>query len=283
MTTVPVQTSPCDWPLLFPGCTDPEQIPPPLDDMTEEQRDRYESIATDFLWQWTGRRFGVCPVTVRPCRQDCWQGRSTFNGGGRLTDGIWAAPFGPILIGGQWFNLGCGQCGDMCSCSNTPALILPGPVASVDEVRIDGQPLDPDAYRVDNHRLLVRTDGGDWPTCQDQAADPAVDDNTFQITYQRGIPVPVGGQLAAGVLAVEFAKAACRDKDCQLPQRVQSVSRQGVTVAILDAFDDIDTGHTGIWLIDSWVASVTKSPAVSRVYSPDIPRSRPRRTTWTAG
>lgn len=281
-----VQTAPCSWPLLYPGCdpADPDAIPEPLASLTDEQRETYESIAATYLWNWSGRRFGVCDVTIRPCRQDCWLGVSTFTGGGALTtDGRLGRPYGPVLLEGRWFNISCGRCGDTCSCDYTPTLHMPGPAQSVSEVRIDGEVLSELSYRVDNHHLLIRTDGGDWPTCQDMGADPFDDDNddnTFAITYQRGIPVPEGGQLAAGVLANEFAKAACGDKDCQLPQRVQTVSRQGVTVAMLDAFDDIDTGHTGIWIIDSWVASVTKTPTTSRVYSPDIPRSRPRRTTW---
>lgn len=297
-----VQTAPCTWDLRFPGCDpdDPDAIPEPLASMTEEQRSFYETVATSYLWNWTGRRYGLCDVTIRPCRQDCWVGVSTFTGGGALTtDGRLGTPYGPVLLEGRWFNISCGRCGDTCGCDYTPSLVLPGPVDSVTEVRIDGETLDPSAYRVDNHRLLVRTDGDDWPTCQNMsnptrvnppsakaidepastAATPSAED-TFEISYSRGIPVPEGGQLAAGVLANEFAKAACGAKDCQLPQRIQSITRQGVSVAVLDAFDDIDTGHTGIWIVDSWVASVTKSPATSRVYSPDIPRSRPRRTTW---
>jgi hypothetical protein len=110
---------------------------------------------------------------------------------------------------------------------------------------------------------------------------PLGSENTWSVTYQQGKPVPVGGQIAAGLLACELAKAACGDKSCGLPQRVQSITRQGVTVAVLDAFDDIDTGHTGIWLIDSWVASVTKRPRRWRVLSPD--RRQPtvgRVQTW---
>jgi hypothetical protein len=47
---------------------------------------------------------------------------------------------------------------------------------------------------------------------------------------------------------------------------------------MLDAFDDIEKGHTGIWIIDSWVTSITQPPARSVVLSPDVPRSY-RRTT----
>src|SRR3546814_20637846 len=82
------------------------------------------------------------------------------------------------------------------------------------------------------------------------------------------------------MLAVERAKAACNDKSCGLPRRVQSVTRQGVTVAVLDAFDNIDEGHTGIWLIDSWVASVVRRPRKMRVLHPDRMPHRHRQKTW---
>lgn len=288
-----VQTAPCEWPVSYADCDPADEegaLPAPLDEMPDAQVADVEEMAATYLWNWTGRRLGLCPVIVRPCRQDCWQGLSTWTGGDpKLTSGGgYSAPFGPALIGGEWFNLGCGRCGDNCSCSNTPTLRLPGPIDSITEVRIDGEalPADGSAYKVFNHRLLTRVDGGEWPTCQDLEADPDDPENaagSFQVSYVRGIPVPVGGQYAAGTLAVELAKALCNDSSCQLPRRVQTVSRQGVTVAMLDSFDDIDTGHTGIWSIDSWIASITKTPTGGgRVYSPDIPRSRPRRQTWPA-
>jgi hypothetical protein len=101
------------------------------------------------------------------------------------------------------------------------------------------------------------------------------------VTYVRGVRVPEGGEIAAGVLALELAKAACNDNTCQLPKRMQTMTRQGVTVAMLDSFDDVDKGHTGIWIIDSWVASMTKTPVRPTVLSPDKPRHATRRSTWT--
>jgi len=229
------------------------------------------------LWNWTGRKYGICEVTVRPCRQECWQGQSTF--WGASSGMLGSRPFYPVLIRGQWFNVGCGQCGDDCGCGDTRSLRLPGPIDSITEIQIDGVVLDPTAYRVDNDRFVVRMDGGRWPTCQDMNAVLGEAD-TWAITYRRGVEVPIGGQVAAGLLANELAKAACNDRSCGLPQRVQTVTRQGVTIAVLDAFDDIDTGHTGIWLIDSWVASVVRRPRKMRVLSPDRMLPRNRRQTW---
>jgi hypothetical protein len=265
----------CEWPVIYPtDCTVLGVVEDPL---------VFEQIAIDFLTNWTNGVYGQCPVKIRPCRADCG-GDDTFWGFGPYTSGS-SMPrrgrWGPALIGGAWFNLSCGTCGDDCSCgSGAPSLRLPGPVSSVEEVLIDGLVLPTDAYRVDNHSLLVRVDGNGWPTCQNMAADPATDENTWEISYTKGYPVPVGGQVAAGALACELAKGATGDRSCMLPQRIQTIARQGVTVTMLDTFDDIAAGRTGVWMVDSWIASVTKPPRGGSVYSVDIPRPRHRTTTW---
>ena len=269
---LPSLDAPCNWPIDYSACGGKPEVLASL----PASGAVFEEMAATYLWNWTGRKYGLCEVELRPCRQDCWDGQSTFWGG---TGSLRSTPYYPVIIRGAWTNISCGKCGDGCSCDGTPALRLPGPIDSITNVIIDGATLDSAAYRVDNHRLVVRTDGGEWPTCQNMSA-AAGEADTWSILYNRGYPVPAGGQVAAGVLAVELAKAACGDKSCGLPQRVQSITRQGVTIAVLDAFDDIDTGHTGIWLIDSWVASVVRRPRRMRVYSPDRMPPRARRQTW---
>ena len=264
---------PCDWPVVYTDCGEGEPSMPI--DVLPEVRERAESMARAFLWNLTDRAYGPCEVVLRPCQSAAENRPSKWVGGG--SSGIWQ----PVLIEGQWYNLTCGTCSGTCGCGDALATLrLPGPVAEVISVEVDGQVLPTEAYRVDNGSLLVRTDGGTWPRWQDFEAD-AGEPNTFVITYMRGKPVPEGGQVAAGVLAVEFAKALCDDNSCRLPRRVQSITRQGVTVAVLDAFEDITEGHTGIWLIDSWVASVTRPRSVSSVISPDYrPERNHRVRTW---
>lgn len=265
--------TPCPWPVTYlEDCLLPSGwIPTDGDGEPPVAQRLFEDMASDFLWAWTGRRFGICEVALRPCRQRCPDsGGSTFYGRGPYPSGN---PWGPVLIGGAWYNITCGTCIDSCSCDGfSTALRLPGPVQSITEVRIDGTVLPEEAYRLDGDRLY-RLDGSGWPTCQEMSLPPT-EDGTWQIIYERGQEVPHGGQIAAGVLAIELYKAACQDDSCALPQRLQSITRQGVTVAVLDAFDDIDKGHTGIWLIDSWVASVTRPARPSAVYSPDTGRRR---------
>lgn len=248
-----------------------------FDGLSPEKQAQVLQMATDFLWLWTGRAFGTETVEVRPCKANHLSREGAFPNGPAV--GYTHGKMLPVLIGGQWTNIGCGRCGDECGCDNTPALRLPGPVASIEEVLVDGEVLPPTAYRVDDARYLVRIDGGTWPTCQDMAA-PVTAPGTWQVTYTRGVPVPAGGLLAGSLLACEFAKAIAAPKSCALPQRIQQVTRQSVTVTLMDDFTTLKEGGTGIYLIDSWVASVTKPRHLSSVRSPDIPRPRFRRTTW---
>ena len=270
-------SEPCDWPISYSGCG----TPPAWD---ADQQALAEQMAADLLWNWTGHQFGACPVKIRPCKVECTDGGETFWGRGPFspgyaTDHSKGGWYGPALLHGQWFNISCGVCGDGCSCDNPSTLKLPGPVQMIIKITIDGKPVPQAAFRVDNFSLLVRTDGGSWPSCQAMGLD--VDKpGTFEISYVQGYPVPIGGQVAAGVLAVELFKAVCNDKSCALPQRVQTVTRQGVTVTVLDTFDDVVKGRTGIWLVDSWVSSIVNPPRASQVYSVDIARPRSRRQTW---
>ena len=163
------------------------------------------------------------------------------------------------LIDGSWTNLRCGLCGGItCNCADSLKVIeLPGPVLEIVAIVIDGVTLSPSAYRVDAQRFLIRQDDETWPQTQDMLKAPGAE-GTWSIEFKRGVAVPNGGQIAAGVLACELAKAAADDADCRLPRRVSSVARQGVVVGLLDAFEGLEDGKTGIWLIDSWVASVNR-------------------------
>ena len=276
-----IRTAPCDWPVILRDCAALDE----LDEAGEAGEGPAELTAADvieaataYLWTWTGKVYGLCPVTVRPCRADCPE-FTTYRGAGHPDPLLPTYGWGPALVGGVWRNVRCGVCrGDGCSCDTVEAIELPGPIHSIDQIRIDGEVLDPSAYRVDDRRRLVRDDGEGWPDCQD-LGKPAGEPGTWTVTYRWGVPVPKGGQIAAGVLACQLAKALRGDSSCELPQRVQTVTREGVTVGILDPFEGLEGGRTGLWVVDSWVASVTQAPARSTVHSPDA-RRRPPVTTY---
>ncbi|WP_280758935.1 hypothetical protein [Prescottella agglutinans] len=144
---------------------------------------------------------------------------------------------------------------------------------SIVRVLVDGVTIPPEAYRIRNSRWLIRVDGKLWPQRQNLAvADDAV--GAFTVTYMQGIEVPLGGQLAAGDLALEFLRARKSDGRCKIPDRAISVSRQGVDIELVDAQVLFEQGLTGIAAVDQWIASVNphKLKSRPRVFSPDATR-----------
>jgi hypothetical protein len=252
----------CEWPLDYSECGEGDA----LKSLDEDYRGTIEEMAGEYLWRWTGKRYGMCETTIRPCKRDCYRGVSTYG----YVPGSFRSPWMPMLVNGSWFNVGCAAgCGDSCGCTAGSMLIFEKPVAEIVSVSVDGSDLPSGAYRLDEGRFLVRQDGDSWPYCQNMTK-PLGETDTWAVVVRTGTPVPAGGQVAAGKLANEFARAVCGDKNCELPRRWQSITRQGVSItAALDTFEGLDQGKTGIWLIDSWVASVTKPDEGFSLASPD--------------
>lgn len=232
--------------------------------------------ATEIVWAMSGRQYGLCEVTLRPCRRSCyddgWWGifgqpwTTSYYGAGYSYGG-----FGP----GYWFDLSCGSCAGGCSCSEVPEVVLPAPVSSIVRVKMDGTPMATGSYRVDDNRLLVRTDGQRWPRCNNMTLDDS-QPGTWSVTALFGQDVPVSGQLAVGEMACEILRAM-DGEDCRLPAGVQSLVRQGVEINFPEVGTLIRDGITGLYLVDQFIAAVNPSHlrARSRVYSVD--RRPPRR------
>jgi hypothetical protein len=146
------------------------------------------------------------------------------------------------------------------------------------EVLIDGEAVDLSGFRVDDWNILVREDGGRFPTCQDMGKSLG-EVGTWGVSYLLGEPVPPGGGIVAGILACEYAKSLCGADDCRLPRRVSSIQRQGMVIGILDNFTNLKEGFTGIFEIDDWIMSQVKPRRRAVISSPDV--SVPRITTWT--
>lgn len=250
--------APCAW-TIDTTCIDG------WDGYTNSERDRATAWATRILWALTGRRFGVCEVTVRPCGGNCryWGGWMAYPA---IADGV-GTVFSPYIRDGAWFNCGCAG---SCTCRPACEVWLPGPVASVTSVVVDGVVVAPENYRVDNASMLVGLNGQCWPDCQNlNLESPSV--GTFEVTYGRGTLVPVAGQIAAGLLAGEFIKA-CAGNACALPQNLSSLARQGIQVTAIDPTDLLDAGLTGVAEVDLWIRAenpgrLTRRP---RVWSPDL-------------
>jgi hypothetical protein len=204
-------------------------------------------VATGQLYALSGRRWrGSCTRTVT-LTSDCG---GTEQGAVRLRTGPPAAR--------PWTSL----------------LQLPDdwPITTVTEVRDwDGTPIAPDRYRLVNGRSL-------------EALDPATGRPTgwawpeVTVTYTHGALPPEGGRQAAAILASELLLARAGSGACRLPERVQSITRQGVSIAVLDPMDFLDRGRTGLVEVDAWLTSVNPARARARpvVWSPDTSRTRTR-------
>lgn len=74
------------------------------------------------------------------------------------------------------------------------------------------------------------------------------------------------------LLVSEFWNA-CRGGKCRLPKRVQSISRQGVSMQMVDPVALFENMQTGISEVDLWITAVNphRLSAPSAVSSPDYP------------
>lgn len=202
-------------------------------------------MASDVLYNLTGRRWpGECIDVVRP--QARWRASA-------------APAWWPGDSSSKWGWCSCSR-GRETGCSSVSEVRLPGE-GLVDPatiyVKIDGSAFA--NWRLDDDRWLVRTDGEGWPCCQRLELDDAEPD-TWSITYTRDGAPPVGGRIAAASLGCQLA-LACQPEAvdagaCRLPKRITSITRQGVTIAVLDPLTLFADGQTGLAEVDLWVASV---------------------------
>lgn len=228
--------------------------------------------ATYVLWALTGRQFGTCEVTLRPCRRECYEAPWPWSNWQQWpASGLYPQP---ALIGGLWFNIVCGSCSGGCSCGEVSEVRLPAPVSSITTVRVDGAPLVTGAYTVYDNRSLIRTDGGQWPRCNDLSkAD--TQPGTWSVTAVYGQEVPVAGQIAVGELACEMLRAI-RGEDCRIPRNIARLVRQGVELEFPTVDAAFDKGRTGFYLVDLFVQAVNPHGLArrARTYSVDHPEPR---------
>ena len=218
-------------------------------------------MASNILWAMSGRKYsGITTVTERyitAIDSFQYQGSSAKN-------------FSPQLASGQVYNVPSEDWNDSAYQSDGTSSIsrirLRGkPVQEIHLVRsmYNGLIVDPDNYYIAEHSTLIAYKGTPWPP------------GNLEVTYTYGIRTPTAGRHAARLFAIELVKLWEGD-DCALPDRVTSVSRQGVSYTILDNQDFLENMRTGIYAIDLFIktANPAKALAPSKVFSPDLPRPR---------
>lgn len=259
-------TMPCQ-----PWATEADLCDPCYGDYDGERTATMLDVASRILYELSGRQWGgECETTVRPCTRSA--GGTHLVGRGHMP-----GPFVPIgnQVADSFGFCGCGE-PDSCGCGGISQVRLKAPVVEVLEVLVDGDVLDPSLYRVDDYRWLVRRPDPDgrrraWPCCQRLELD-ADQPHTFQVSYVHGRTPPPDGVLAAGVLACELLKSCTPGMgECRLPKRVQTITRQGVTMAMIDPMDFVREGRTGLIEVDLFLQAARTGGSPGAVMSPDLP------------
>jgi hypothetical protein len=227
-------------------------------------------LASTVLFNFTRQKWpGVCTDTFRPCADSClyyrqWRGT-----------GFYPMPYDRTV----------------CGCGGGDLLVLPGyPVTALTRVTIDGFDEALSQFRVDNGNVLVtvRAVDGDpvlmFPGCQRMDL-PVTEDGTWEIEYSFGAAPPPEGRRMAAILGCELARScappgSAQSSACRLPKRVTSITRAGVTMALIDPLDLFDKGKTGLPEVDLWVSSVLYGDryAPAAVYDPNKFQTRTRRS-----
>lgn len=158
---------------------------------------------------------------------------------------------------------------------------VPYPIRSIEEVVVNGEPIDPAQYRlVNKKRLLPQAPSGGvdsvldpWPI-QDPKR-PLGDLNTWYFVVTHGRRPKPALINASRRLGCEILKALYTPNDCDLPDGVTSITREGVTLS----FAPRQPGGTGIPAIDMVIERFgCKGRHQHRIVDPAAEKAEVRRT-----
>lgn len=261
-----------------PGCATA------LADLPVDVLDDAAYLASAILFRLTGSKYtGGCEAIVRPCARRPWNPGPAWSHGvtrpvgwpGTGYNGL-GPPAAWAWVDG-WGTCGCSG-GRSCGCASLSQVSLGVyPIISIDEVWLDGAQLASDGseYALVEDKLLERRPGAFWPTCSN-VWGAETDPDTFVVHVTWGEEPPFDGIIAAKRYGTELALGMC-NKECNLPSRVQSIIRQGVTVNFADASALAKDGKTGVPMVDTWLAAINEGlarpHAPATITSPDIPRA----------
>ena len=128
------------------------------------------------------------------------------------------------------------------------------------------QPLHPLEFCVDYQRINFCCSGVPRPWHLRHCG--GCNEKWVRIYYRTESTLPPGTEGRVAWLADQYVKAVTGDKACQLPDRIQSVSRQGVSWTMLDPMDFLDKKMTGIGRLDSWLSTVRLVYPASQLIDP---------------
>lgn len=221
------------WPITWPADLNPEDLPGEAVAAAREG-------ASNLLWALTGRVYGVCSVRERYRAQ------------------VGVGCVGPYKDRAGYWQNGVGGGGACCAIT-----LAQQPVRSIEEVAIDGVPLVQSGNWVRQGNRVLRL-GACWPSAVECEVAP------IEVEYTYGAGFPAGSAPAVGEVAAELL-APLRGKDCRLPTRATSVTRNNVTVTMADAQQLADSGLLGLPLADMLIRALNpgRLRLPSRVHAVD--------------
>jgi hypothetical protein len=140
-----------------------------------------------------------------------------------------------------------------CSCVEGMLELPSRPVTAITSVVVDGVTLDASEYVVHDKRYLRRVGiASSWPCGCD-----IDDEEYFVVDYVWGREPTRSLVRAAALLAWEYAVAWTPDcaQQCRLPKRITSITREGVTMAVVDSLALFKDGMTGLPDVDALIQS----------------------------
>lgn len=137
------------------------------------------------------------------------------------------------------------------------------PVVSITSVEDSNGLVDPAAYTLVNHASIMSVANPGWDAY-----------NGIVVTYQHGTKPPAAGKTAAITLAEQLILAIDDDESCKLPRNVQSITRQNISMQLLDPLQFLENGRVGLYEVDLFIAAANpnKSKKRARVFSAQLPR-----------
>jgi hypothetical protein len=216
---------------------------------TPAQQAAAQQVAVHTLWALSGRQYGQANVVLAP-----WI--------------PYAAPYFYRSYGYPWV-----QPYLISKFDRAKRVLLPGPVASITEVRYAAG--DPDSggrtiltvetdYHLDPDGHLVKVNGI-WASQNLHAP-------VFTVTYVRGLAVPAAANVAAGIYAAEWLKGHTGNPQSRLPSRTREAARAGVQVSLASPETLANAGLTGVPEVDIFLRTVNpdKRQASPVLWSPEV-------------
>lgn len=239
------------------------------------------AAAAHILYILSGSQFtGECgPVTVRPVQHppDIDTRARVSSGYGTGWNGGYSSGYGSAFTGptGAWATYG-----------PKPSEITLGafPVTSIVSVLIDGVTIPADEYYLQDYRTLVRvrTSSSATPTemvgfpYYNNLSLPDTEPGTMSVTFMYGVAPPPSGMIAVRKLAEVLVLPQFGDTT-RTPDRVTSITRQGITTQVASVIDLMKNGSSGLYECDIFLNATNpnRNRRPPAIFSPDT--ARPRR------